>query len=97
MYSDGIIIGLSAFILIGLFHPVVIYGEYHFGVKIWPVFLCLGIIFCTLSIFINNITVSSIIGILGFCCFWSILELFHQKERVEKGWFPQKIKTDKQE
>jgi hypothetical protein len=96
MYIDGIIIGLSTFIFIGVFHPAVIYGEYHFGVKIWPVFLCLGIVFGILSLFINNITIRTITGIIGFCCFWSIVELFHQKKRVEKGWFPKKVKMDNQ-
>ena len=27
-------------------------------------------------------------GVTAFSCFWSILELFQQKKRVEKGWFP---------
>jgi hypothetical protein len=90
MNFDGIIIGISAFLLIGLFHPVVIYGEYHFGVKIWPAFLFLGVISCIFSIYINNTVLSPIISIFGFCCFWSILELFHQIKRVEKGWFPKK-------
>ncbi|MDR0637332.1 MAG: DUF4491 family protein [Spirochaetaceae bacterium] len=90
MNFDGIIIGVSAFLLIGLFHPIVIYGEYHFGVKVWSIFLCMGIILCIFSIFVNNVIFSSIIGIIGFCCFWSIFELFQQKKRVEKGWFPKK-------
>ena len=29
-------------------------------------------------------------GILGFALLWSIHELFQQKERVRKGWFPKK-------
>jgi hypothetical protein len=92
MYFDGIIVGLIAFLLIGFFHPLVIYGEYHFGVKIWPVFLCFGVISCGLSLVIKNTIINSVFAILGFCCFWSILELFHQKKRVEKGWFPKKTK-----
>jgi hypothetical protein len=27
---------------------------------------------------------------VAFSSFWSILELFEQKKRVEKGWFPKK-------
>ncbi|MCQ2117643.1 MAG: DUF4491 family protein [Bacteroidales bacterium] len=27
-------------------------------------------------------------GVVGFSCFWSILELFQQEQRVAKGWFP---------
>ena len=28
------------------------------------------------------------VGVFGFSCLWSIIELFKQHERVEKGWFP---------
>jgi uncharacterized membrane protein YfhO len=92
MYFDGIIIGFIAFLTIGFFHPVIIYGEYHFGVKLWILFLFMGIISCILSLMFKNTIISSMFAIIGFCCFWSILELFHQKKRVEKGWFPKKEK-----
>jgi len=29
-----------------------------------------------------------IIGLIFFSSFWSILEIFEQTKRVEKGWFP---------
>jgi hypothetical protein len=90
MYFDGIIIGLIAFIMIGVFHPLVIYGEYYFGIKIWPFFLCFGIIVCIISVIIKNTIISAMMGIVGFSSFWSIFELFKQKKRVDKGWFPKK-------
>ena len=31
---------------------------------------------------------SSIVGVAGASLLWSIGELFEQKKRVEKGWFP---------
>lgn len=31
----GLAIGLCTFLVIGIFHPFVIKGEYYFGVKIW--------------------------------------------------------------
>jgi hypothetical protein len=77
-------------LLIGVFHPLVIYGEYYFGTKLWPVFLGIGIILCTLSLFMQNTVFSGILGITAFNCFWSIVELFKQKTRVERGWFPKK-------
>lgn len=97
MNFEGIIIGLSSFIIIGVFHPLVIYGEYHFGVKIWPLFLAAGTGFCVFSVLIPHIIASSVAGLTGFCCFWSILELFHQRERVKKGWFPRKQKDNKKQ
>jgi len=86
----GILIGMGAFLIIGLLHPVIIKGEYHFGTKIWPLFLIGGIICVALSIIIPNIIISSLLGVLGFSLFWSIKELFQQRERVRKGWFPKK-------
>jgi hypothetical protein len=84
----GIIIGLGAFLIIGLLHPVVIKGEYYFGTKIWPLFLIGGLACLVFSLIVNNVLISSLLGILGFSLLWSILELFEQKSRVKKGWFP---------
>lgn len=88
----GILIGIGAFLIIGLLHPVVIKGEYYFGVKIWPWFLIGGIVCIIGSLLISNIILSSLTGVLGFSLFWSIHELFEQKRRVEKGWFPRNPK-----
>jgi hypothetical protein len=38
MNVQGFMIGGAAFITIGLFHPVVITAEYHYGAWIWPGF-----------------------------------------------------------
>lgn len=88
MYFTGIILGLATFVLIGIFHPIVVKGEYYFSSKIWPIFLISGIIFCTASVLLQNIIASSILSIIGFSCFWSIGELKEQEERVKKGWYP---------
>ena len=31
---------------------------------------------------------STLLGVTAFSSLWSILELFKQRKRVEKGWFP---------
>jgi hypothetical protein len=90
MFINGILIGGIAFLTIGIFHPLIIHGEYHFGTKLWPVFLFVGIILCTVSLFVENTVFSGALGIIAFSCFWSIVELFNQKKRVERGWFPKK-------
>ena len=89
---SGILIGAGAFLIIGLLHPVVIKGEYYFGTRIWPLFLLGGLFSLVFSLFISNIIISSIIGVLGFSLLWAIHELFEQKERVAKGWFPKNPK-----
>lgn len=85
---SGIIIGVATFLVIGLFHPLVIKAEYYIGVRSWWLFLFLGIIAGVASLFVVNLTLSIIFGVVAFSSFWSIGEVFQQKKRVEKGWFP---------
>ncbi|MBR2493506.1 MAG: DUF4491 family protein [Paludibacteraceae bacterium] len=94
MNFTGLIIGIATFLIIGLFHPIVIKAEYYLGTKCWWMFALAGVIFIVLSILIENIILSTILGVFGFSSFWSILELFEQKKRVEKGWFPKNPKRD---
>jgi hypothetical protein len=89
-HLTGIVIGLIAFLLIGLFHPLVIKGEYYFGVKCWWVFLLLGIAGIVGTFWVHNVILSALCGIFAFSSFWSIFELFQQRKRVEKGWFPKR-------
>jgi hypothetical protein len=95
MNYDGIIIGLASFLIIGLFHPVVIRAEYYVGKKIWPAFLVAGIIFVAVSLFIDNHIISAVVGLTGFASLWSIHEVIKQEERVDKGWFPANPKKNR--
>ncbi len=92
MNFTGLIIGISSFLMIGMFHPIVIKAEYHFGTGCWWVFLLVGLIASAASVFFGNIIVSTVLGVFAFSCFWSIHELFAQRRRVEKGWFPKNPK-----
>lgn len=89
MSFTGLIIGIAAFLIIGIFHPIIIKCEYYFTDRIWPVFLIAGIAAVAASCLIQPITVSAILAIFGCTCFWSIIELKEQRERVKKGWFPE--------
>ena len=42
----GLIIGVATFLIIGLFHPLVIKAEYYLGVGSWWLFLVGGIVGC---------------------------------------------------
>lgn len=84
----GIIIGSAVFLMIGIFHPIVIKAEYYYGIKCWPIFALVGLLTLTGSLLISSTVWSVLLGSFAFSCFWSILELFQQKKRVEKGWFP---------
>ena len=92
MKFDGLVIGIAAFIIIGVFHPIIIKCEYYFSEKIWPVFLITGIVMIALSCFFQQIVISAIFAILGCTCLWSIVELKEQTRRVRKGWFPENPK-----
>ena len=88
MTWSGVLIGAASFIIIGIFHPIVIKAEYRFGKAIWPVFLLAGIVLLLLSLFSSMPTLSAVLGVAAFSCLWSIHELFAQEKRVQKGWFP---------
>lgn len=89
MNFNGLLVGLATFLIIGIFHPIVIKAEYYLGVRCWWMFVVAGIVFGILSVLTDNLVLSTILGVIAFSSFWSILELFHQKERVRKGWFPE--------
>ncbi|MBU3146074.1 DUF4491 family protein [Clostridium sp. CF012] len=72
MNFQGITIGIIAFAIIGIFHPIVIKTEYYLGKKVWPVFLVAGVSLIGLSLFINSSMTSAIAGVVGFSSLWSI-------------------------
>lgn len=84
----GLLVGLSTFLIIGLFHPLVIKAEYYIGVKSWVLFAVAGVVFGIASLLTEGLVLSTILGVVAFSSFWSILEVFEQRERVRKGWFP---------
>ena len=94
MNFTGLIIAVTTFLVIGLFHPIVIKSEYHFGTRCWWVFALAGIVFIAVSLAVRNDILSPVLGVVGCSCLWSILELFQQRERVRKGWFPMNPKRE---
>ena len=84
----GLFIGICTFLIIGLFHPVVVKAEYYWGTK----FLILGIAGVVASLSIENVIIASLLGVFAFSSFWTIKEVFEQEERVKKGWFPKNPK-----
>ena len=87
-HLGGVVIGICTFLIIGLFHPVVVKAEYYWDTRCWWGFLVLGLMGMAGSIIIQNLLVSSLLGVFSFSSFWTIKELFEQRQRVLKGWFP---------
>lgn len=88
MVFTGIIIGGATFLTIGVFHPLVIKAEYHWGAGCWWAFLALGLACIAGSLFVSGLW-SILLGVVGFSSLWSIHEIIKQRERVNKGWFPE--------
>ena len=88
----GLVIGISTFLIIGLFHPLVIKAEYYLGARSWWLFLVLGLMGIVASVSCSQVIWSTLFGVVAFSSFWSIMEVFEQEKRVKKGWFPRNPK-----
>ena len=96
LHFKGMLIAISTFLIIGIFHPVVIWVEYHFGTRPWWIFLVAGIGSIGAAFVIADVMLSAILGVLGATCLWTIGEIFEQRKRVKKGWFPMNPKRAKE-
>jgi hypothetical protein len=59
---SGIVVGVCSFLIIGLFHPLVIKAEYYFGVRFWWVFLIMGLLGLAGSLFVTHQILSVLLG-----------------------------------
>ena len=91
-HLTGLVIGICTFLIIGLFHPVVIKAEFYWGTRCWWVFLVLGLLGVGGALWVTDVFWSSLLGVFAFSSFWTIKEVFEQEERVRKGWFPKNPK-----
>ena len=92
MNLNGIIVGASVFLIIGICHPIVIKMEYHWGKQSWWLLALGGVAFAAASLFVGSWVLSTILGAAAFSFFWGILEIFAQEKRVLRGWFPENPK-----
>lgn len=88
----GLAIGACTFLIIGIFHPIVIKCEYYFGTGCWWWFLVLGLLCIAGSMLAQGVFLQAVLGVTAFSSFWTIKEVFDQRKRVEKGWFPRNPK-----
>ena len=84
----GLALGICTFLIIGLFHPVVVKAEYYWGTRCWWLFLLLGLGGVVASVCVADLFVSALLGVFAFSSFWTIKEVFDQEKRVRKVWFP---------
>ena len=97
LHFTGIVIGVATFLIIGVFHPIVIKSEYYFGVSCWWAFMIVGLATVVASLLVEDVLLSTLLAVIGASSFWSIGELFEQRKRVERGWFPKRDKQTKED
>ena len=67
LHFEGLLIGIATFLIIGIFHPVIIKMEYHTGTRYWWVLLLAGIIALLVGLFfVANIVLNAILGAFAF-------------------------------
>jgi hypothetical protein len=82
MQYAGIVLGVYTFVMIGILHMVVVKIEKAIGSHIWPGFVVLGLAFGVWSLRVDDVLISTLLGVSGFLFAWSGPELKKQKERV---------------
>ncbi len=90
MHFTGIVIAACSFVVIWVFHPIVIKCEYYFSARSRPVFLAAGFLTPASSLPVGNTVLPCLLGAAGRGGLWSIGGLKEQAKRAEKGWFPKK-------
>lgn len=96
MNFGGIFLGIISFLVIGVWHKIVISGEYHLGKNCCVVlFIVTGVICVLLSLLFDNLMISVALALFGFSALWGIHEVIEQEKRVEKGWFPANPRRNK--
>lgn len=84
----GLAIGICTFLIIGVFHPIVVKCHYYFGTGCRWWFVLLGAVGLMASVYVADVFWSSLLGVFSFSSFWTVHEITEQEERVRKGWFP---------
>ena len=84
----GLIIGICTFLIIGLFHPVVIKAEYYWGTGCWWIFLVLGIVGTVAALWVTNVLWSSLLGVFAFLLSGRSRRFSSRKNECVKGGFP---------
>lgn len=89
MNFKGIVLGALSFLIIGVWHPIVIKGEYRLGRKMcMPLFGAIGALCVAVSLRVKNTMLNTAIALFGFSALWGIHEVAEQEARVARGWFP---------
>jgi hypothetical protein len=84
----GPILGILTLLIIGLGFVWVIRGERYFGYLWWPYVMGLGTLLIVISLLVNSLWISALLGVFGASFIWGATELKEQAVRAELGWYP---------
>lgn len=84
----GLTLGIITLLIIGLGFVWVIRGERYFGYLWWPYVMGLGGLLIVVSLIVNNLWISALLGVFGASLTWGSTELKEQAVRAEIGWYP---------
>jgi hypothetical protein len=87
MNSFGLLMGIGAFLLIGIGFPWVIYLERYGGHAWAPAVFTLGVLVTLSSFLVENAYFAGLLGIFGGTIIWGAGELKEQAHRCKLGWF----------
>ncbi|MCI6261615.1 MAG: DUF4491 family protein [Pyramidobacter sp.] len=83
----GPVLGVASLFIMGVYYPVVIWGEYWFSERIWPLFLLAGTALIGASLFLSG-TACYLTAFTGAVNLWAIAEIKEQTRRVRDGKYP---------
>ena len=83
-HLTGLLIGICTFLIIGLFHPLVIKCEYYFGTRCWWMFLLWGIGGIIGALYVREVFWSSLLGVFAFSSFLDHFGNLRTKRQGEK-------------
>ncbi len=89
MNWQGLAIGACTFLIIGIFHPLVIKGEYYLGLKVNYIFALLGVVASIAALMTEGVFLSAVFAVIAFSSFWSIWEVLSRKSACAKDGFLQ--------
>lgn len=95
MSFEGVVVGVGTLAFFALSRWSCIAGEYYFTKRIWIAFLVVGALLVLCALQVENLVISSLLSVLGFCYLWGIGEVIAQEKRVERGWYPRNPRRQK--
>ena len=76
-HLTGLAIGICTFLIIGMYHPIVIKSEYYWGTKCWWMFLLAGIVGLVGALWVDSLFISALLGVFSFSSFYLSFTCFN--------------------